>query len=173
MSSEPPVVKLLDRTAEAQRARESDARDSLRRRTAADEKEVQLHWGSASGDLAHKVAQARSLLERGDRVRLILAPKQGERQDKTTTARKQEIVRDVEGQLGEVGKKWKEDTVKGKMVVLFWEAEGSVKEVVKAKVLEGEVEKRREKEEKKEARRRKDEERRMAAEEKKRQGLEE
>jgi len=57
------------------------------------------------------------------------------------------------------------------MVICFWEAEGSVKEVVKAKVLEGEVEKRKEKEERKEARRKKDKERRQLAEERRRLGL--
>lgn len=171
VSSDPPVVKLVDKAIEAARTREAEARESIRRRTAAEEKEVQVSWGSASGDIGHKIALAKSLLERGDRVKLLFAPRQGERKDKTTPEAKKGIVQDFEEALEEVGRRWKEDTVKGKMVTCFWEAEGSVKEVVKAKVIEGEVEKRREREEKKEARRKKDEERRLRGEERKKQGL--
>ena len=172
VSSEPPIVKLLDKQVEAARSREAEARESIRKRTAAEEKEVQISWGTASGDVQHKVALAKSLLERGDRVKLVFAPRQGgERRDKTTVSDKQGMLNEFEGVLGEVGKKWKEDTIKGKMVACFWEAEGSVKEVVKAKVIEGEVEKRKDKEERRESRRKKDEERRRAAEERKRMGL--
>ena len=162
-------MKLVDKTAEAHRAREAGVRDSLRRRTASEDKEVQVHWGSASGDLAHKLALARSMLERGDRVRLVFAPKQGEKKDKTNAEMKQGIMQSFERPLEEVGKRSREDAVKGKMVICYWDPEGKVKEEVKAKIIEGEVEKRKEKEEKREARRRKDEERRQAAEERKRQ----
>ena len=160
-------MKLVDKTAEAHRVREAEVRDSLRRRTASEEKEVQVNWGSASGDLGHKLALARSMLGKGDRVRVVFAPKQGEKKDKTTAEMKQDIIQSYEGPLGEVGKRWREDAVKGKMVTCYWNPEGKVKEEVKAKVIEGEVEKKKEKEEKKEARRRKDDERRKAAEERK------
>lgn len=170
VSIDPPVVKLIDKSLEAQRSREAHARESIRQRTVAEEKEVQVSWGSASGDLGHKIALARSLLEKGDRVRLVFAPRQGGKRDKTGEDVKERILRDFEEALMEVGKKWKEDTEKGKMVSCFWEAEGAVKEVVKAKVMKGEVEKRMEKEERREARRKKDEQRRLKGEERKKQG---
>jgi len=171
VSSDPPVVKLLDQSVEAARAREADARESIRRRTAAEEKEVQITWGAAAADLTHKMTQAKSLLEKGDRVKIVFAPRQGEGKDRTTGEVKAGIVRSFEEGLGEVGKKWKEDSIKGKMVMCFWEAEGAVKEVVKAKVMEVEVEMRREKADKREKRRMKDEKRRRVGEERKKMGL--
>jgi len=125
---------------------------------------VQITWGAAAADLTHKMTQAKSLLEKGDRVRIVFAPRQGERKDRTTGEVKAGIVRSFEEGLGEVGKKWKEDSIKGKMVMCFWEAEGAVKEVVKAKVMEVEVEMR-------EKRRMKDEKRRRVGEERKKMGL--
>ena len=172
VSSDPPVVKLLDKVEEYRKTRESEAKATLRKRTAAEEKEVQISWASASGDVAHKIDQARTIIERGDRVRLVFAPRaSGPNRDKISEAKKTEMVKEFEGALGEVGKKWKENEAKGKVMACFWEPEGTVREEVKAKVIEDEAGKKKERDERKESRRRKDEERRRQAEEKRVQGL--
>ena len=38
---------------------------------------MQVSWESAAGDLEHKVAVAKAILERGDRLELVFAHKKG------------------------------------------------------------------------------------------------
>ncbi len=44
--------------------------------------EIQISWESAEGDVKHKIARAKSVLEDGDRVKLVFAHKQGSEMSK-------------------------------------------------------------------------------------------
>ena len=166
---DPPVVRLLDIEAERQKERDAAVAAKLRRKTALEDKEIQVSWSSASGDLAHKLALARGILERGDRVELVCAPRAGNR-DKIALSRQEEVF-DSFASLEDVGVKWKEDEKKAKVWIAYWRPREALRNELRAKVVEGGLQKRQEKEEKKAARRRKEEERARKAVERRSGGL--
>lgn len=164
VQSDPPIVKLLSREEERAKQRLAEAKERLRRKAAAEQKEVQISWGSADGDVMHKVDIARTILERGDRVQLVFAPRSGGGQAaEVGKQRKEELVTLFREALADVGMKWREDEVTKTTVVEYWQAQEGVRVEKRQKMTEKEVEKKKEKEEKKEARRRKEEERRRKA----------
>ena len=160
----PPIVKLVNLEDERMRARTAAAQAKLRRRAAPEEKEIQVSWTSAPGDLSHKLDLARSILERGDRVEVICAPRQGSR-EKFTDQRKREVFAHFAA-LDEVGVRWKEDDRGPKMWVGYWRPHDSLRNELQQKAVKDGVERRMEKEAKREARRKKEEERLKRAEEK-------
>jgi hypothetical protein len=126
-----------------------------------EEKEVQVSWASASGDLKHKCAQARGILEKGDRATVIYAAKAGS--DKVSQGVQGEITAMFERELEEVAVRWKEDEKSKATWIQFWGPMAKVREERRAKVEEEEVGKKKERDEKKEARRKKEEERQERA----------
>jgi translation initiation factor IF-3 len=72
-----PVVKIVD-TKEAARKYKEQRKQAKAVARAQEHKEIQLTWGVASGDLAHKMNKVRQELEKGRRVDLILAHKRGQ-----------------------------------------------------------------------------------------------
>jgi hypothetical protein len=190
-------VRILDNAVEKEKARHLEARLKLTRKAAAEDKEVQVSWGSAVGDLKHKASLARGILERGDRATIIFAAKSGGAgiSFTGTTAdgaagssatgvggggggvsvkrdQKERVIQVIEEALSEVGVKWANDEVRKGALVQRWQPEKKVRAERRQKVQNEEVEKRRDKEEKKEARRKKEEERRKRAEEKQREAVE-
>jgi translation initiation factor IF-3 len=160
----PPIVKLVNLEEERIKLREAEAKDKLRRKAAAEEKEIQISWASADGDIAHKIDLARSIVEKGDRVQLVFAPRSGGGQAaEVSKSRKDELVSLFEEKLGEVGTKWRDDERTKSTLLEYWQATEEVRVEKKQKLTEKEMEKRKEKDEKKEARRRKEEERRRKA----------
>lgn len=133
----------------------------MNRKTAIEEKEVQVSWASAIGDLKHKAALAKGILERGDRATIICAPKAGS--DKVSTEHQVEITMMFEKELEDVGIRWKDDEKSKGTWIQFWGPVAKVREERKAKVQEEEVGKKKEKEEKKAARRKKEEDRQEKA----------
>ncbi|KAL7421094.1 hypothetical protein Q5752_003978 [Cryptotrichosporon argae] len=170
VSSSPPVVRVLDLKDESAKSRAHETKLKLSRRLAPEDKEVQVSWGAAGGDLAHKAAAARDALARGDRVTLIFAPRAG--QPEPAPRRRAEIVKMFEDALEHVGQRWRDDEAKGAMLVGKWKSkdEGSVDR--KKKVVDGQAEKKKAKQEEKEARRKKEEERARKAEEARRAAAE-
>ncbi|WVR04507.1 hypothetical protein IAU60_001511 [Kwoniella sp. DSM 27419] len=159
---ETPIVKLVDKVEERKKEREAEEKAKVKKRMAMEEKEVQVSWQSAKGDLDHKLGLAKSLLEKGDRVQVVFANrKRGEAVAETKRA---QITASFDEVLGQVGKKWKEDDRSKGLWVLYYNPLESTRNEVQNKVKEQENAKRKEKEEKKEARRRKEEERRLKAE---------
>ncbi|RSH95109.1 hypothetical protein EHS25_000195 [Saitozyma podzolica] len=156
-----PIVKLLNREEERLKARASEAKARLRRKINAENKEVQVSWSSAEGDLRHKAILAKGILEKGDQVELVFAPRSKEKID---DRRKDEIVASFKDVLDDVGSQWKEDLVNKGTRVCYWAPKASVRSEIRQKVTDAEIEKRSERDKKKEGRRRKEEERRAKAE---------
>lgn len=167
VSASPPIVKILSRDDERRKDLEQQAKAKIRRKTAVESKEVQVSWSSAEGDLAHKLAGAQAVLERGDRLELVFAKRKGGGQDAPVSQKRQkEIVALFEDRLKDVGVKWRADDERPNGVrVAYWDPKGEVRNEVRRKVLDSEVERRKEKEEKKEKRRAKEEERARKARE--------
>lgn len=163
VSDSPPVVKLVDLAVEAEKAKLLEIKLKLNRKTAFEEKEVQISWASADGDLQHKLDIAKGFLERGDRVNLVFAPKASGSPAEVSQARKEEMIRFFEEGMQELGVTWRERETTKTTDVIYWQAKSEIMKEKKVKVSEAELEKKRVKEEKKEARRKKEEERKNKA----------
>lgn len=165
----------MNKAEERDRAREKEEKSKVKRKISMEEKEVQVSWQSAKGDLGHKLEMAKGILEKGDRVQVVFANRR--RAEPINERQKDEIVAMFEGTLEEVGKKWKEDDKNRGLWVLYYNPLDSVRQEVEKKVLEAERAKKKEKEEAKqeklEARRKKEERRRQRAEEMEREKAEE
>jgi translation initiation factor IF-3 len=168
MSIEPAVVKIVDLEEERAQNREREARAKLNRRMAVEDKEVQVGWTAAEGDMAHKIAIARGALEKGDRVHVIFAMRANSAGGARTflaDERKAQIVGMFDEQLKEVGKRWKEDEIAKGLWICYWAPLETITSEVRRKIVTGEADKKKARDEKKEARRLKEEERlRKAAE---------
>ncbi|WVF69867.1 hypothetical protein IAT40_004648 [Kwoniella sp. CBS 6097] len=162
VDKEVPIVKLVDKIEERRKERESEEKAKLKKKMAMEEKEVQVSWQSAQGDIKHKLDLAKSLLEKGDRVQVVFANRK--RGETVPDPKKNEIIASFDEVLGEVGNKWKDDSISKGLWVLYYNPLESTRSQVQNKVRQAENDKRKEKEEKKEARRRKEEERRAKAE---------
>lgn len=175
VDGEYPVVKLVNKAQERDRAKEKGEKSKVKRKISMEEKEVQVSWQSAKGDLGHKLEMAKGILEKGDRVQVVFANRR--RAEPINERQKEEIVAMFEGTLEEVGKKWKEDDKNRGLWVLYYNPLDSVRQEVEKKVLEAERAKKKEKEEAKqeklEARRKKEERRRQRAEEMEKEKAEE
>ncbi|OXG82089.1 hypothetical protein C349_03393 [Cryptococcus neoformans var. grubii Br795] len=160
---------------ERDREKEKEEKSKVKRKISMEEKEVQVSWQSAKGDLGHKLEMAKGILEKGDRVQVVFANRR--RAEPVNERQKEEIVAMFEGTLEEVGKKWKEDDKNRGLWVLYYNPLDSVRQEVEKKVLEAERVKKEEKEkakqEKLEARRKKEERRRQRAEEMEKEKAEE
>ncbi|AFR95364.1 hypothetical protein J008_03229 [Cryptococcus neoformans] len=160
---------------ERDREKEKEEKSKVKRKISMEEKEVQVSWQSAKGDLGHKLEMAKGILEKGDRVQVVFANRR--RAEAVNERQKEEIVAMFEGTLEEVGKKWKEDDKNRGLWVLYYNPLDSVRQEVEKKVLEAERVKKEEKEkakqEKLEARRKKEERRRQRAEEMEKEKAEE
>ncbi|KAI0751213.1 hypothetical protein C8Q80DRAFT_1119067 [Daedaleopsis nitida] len=112
-----PIVKLIDVKDRYDRNRARRVQQVLGR--APEEKELQLTWGVAAGDLAFKLRKAREDLVDGDRVSLVFAPKKGQAvlNDQERTRAVDEALRLLE----DVGRERKERTVQGQAVALHLE----------------------------------------------------
>ncbi|WWC59268.1 uncharacterized protein I303_101818 [Kwoniella dejecticola CBS 10117] len=162
IEKEVPIVKLINKLEERKKERESEEKARLKKRMSIEEKEVQISWQSAQGDLLHKLNLAKTLLEKGDRVQVVFANRK--RGENVGESKKNEIIGTFHEELEQVGKKWKDDETKGNIHVLYYNPLETTRNQVQNKVKDQENAKRKEKEEKKEARRRKEEERRAKAE---------
>jgi hypothetical protein len=148
---------------EAEKAKLLEVKLKMNRKVAFEQKEVQISWSSADGDLHHKLDIANNFLERGDRVQIVFAPKNSGSPSDISPARKDEMVALFEEGMDEYGVSWKDKEVTKTAVVLHWQAKSEIRQEKKEKVNEAELEKRRLKEDKKEARRKKEEERKLKA----------
>lgn len=167
VSDSPPVVKLISLADEAEKAKALEVKLKLNRKTAFEDKEVQISWNSADGDLRHKLDIARGFLERGDRVHMVFAPKgTGAGVPEISQVRKEEILSYFEHGMEDLGMRWRDELKTKTSVVVYWQASSAVRQEKKLKVNEAELSKRKIKDEKKEQRRLKEEERKRKAAEK-------
>ena len=105
-----PVVKIISKKDAFDRQKERKAKMRAATKNEIEQKEIQLTWGVASGDLAHKLKKVRQELEKGNRVDLVYAPKKGQRLP--TPDEMEARVQETLGLLQDVGKEWKEREVR-------------------------------------------------------------
>jgi len=127
VSSTPaPLVKIFDKLAESRRSAEAQQKARAAARKAI-QKEVQLTWNAAPGDLAHKLEKVRQELERGVRVDLVFAKKKNQALIplEEMQARAQEII----DSLADVSKEWKDRDVRASMTAIFLQGTGEPSDV--------------------------------------------
>ncbi|KZT27071.1 hypothetical protein NEOLEDRAFT_1089957 [Neolentinus lepideus HHB14362 ss-1] len=111
-----PIVKLIDKN-EARKKRLAERKQALLNKR--EEKEIQLTWKIANGDLLHKLKKVRQELEKGNRVDLVYAPKKG--QVLPSPEEKDDIVRDTLRILEDIGREWKPREQAPRMTVVYLE----------------------------------------------------
>ncbi|KLT38469.1 hypothetical protein CC85DRAFT_252942 [Cutaneotrichosporon oleaginosum] len=167
VQSDPPVVKIVNNAEEKRKERERDERIRLSKRLAIDDKELQMGWGAADGDVQHKIDTAVELLKKGDRVHIVFALRasSGGKKQRVPDERKMQILEMFEEGVADVAKKWKDDEQSRGLWIQHWTPKESVITEARAKIVVGGVEKRKARDERKEARRLKEEERARKAKE--------
>lgn len=169
VKADPPIVKIINLEEEREAEREREARIKLGRRLSVEDKEVQVGWTAAEGDMSHKIQLAKSILEKGDRVHITFAMRANSAGGARTYMpddRKKEIVQRFTSELETVGKQWKDQERTGSLWICHWQPLPSVSSGLREKVVASEVDKKRARDEKKEARRLKEEMRLRKAKEK-------
>ncbi|GLB33278.1 putative ribosome disassembly concerning protein [Lyophyllum shimeji] len=116
-----PIVKVFDKLAESQRSAEAQYKARAAARKAI-QKEVQLTWNAAPGDLAHKLEKMRQELERGARVDLVFARKKN--QAYLPLEEMQARAQDIVDSLADVAKEWKDREVRAGMTAIFLQGTG-------------------------------------------------
>lgn len=125
----------MSKAEERDREKEKEEKSKVKRKISMEEKEVQVSWQSAKGDLGHKLEMAKGILEKGDRVQVVFANRR--RAEAVNERQKEEIVAMFEGTLEEVGKKWKEDDKNRGLWVLYYNPLDSVRQEVEKKSFGG------------------------------------
>ena len=118
VSSRPdPIVKIVDTKQARDKYREVKKRAQAAARAQV-RKEIQLTWGVAEGDLAHKLGKARQELMRGKKVDLIFASKEG--QVPPTKQAVDDRLKGVLDALVDVGREYIPRRVQKKMVAMYF-----------------------------------------------------
>lgn len=110
-----PIVKIMDKAAEYQRKKEVQKKKKLTTRIT-QTKEIQMTWGVASGDWAHKLRNAREALEQRHRVSIVYAPKKG--QTLPTPEEMEQKIQETIATLADVSSEWRAPQRKGDTVVI-------------------------------------------------------
>lgn len=163
VSSDPPIVKLIEKKAQQEKTVLQEKKAKAKRARGMETSEVQITWESAKGDLMHKIALVRGILERGDRVEIAFIHKPANTGNLLAGAalkRAQELLpATTKSELAEVAKEWKEDRVEPAIRVIYLEPTKEVRDEVLRKLDESADEKKDLKNAKKAERRAKEEER--------------
>lgn len=114
-----PIVRISDRKEAYQRYKEQ--RKALKKglKAGVAPKEIQLTWSTASGDVSHKLAQARLHLEKGHKVDVVFGPKK--RQRLPPVKEMQARAHHVLSELQDVAKEWKEREMTGAIMIMFFQ----------------------------------------------------
>jgi translation initiation factor IF-3 len=110
------VVKIINKKEafEKRKQQKVRAKENAKKNT---QKEVQLTWGVAAGDLTHKLNKVRQALEKGSKVDLVFAPKKGQPLPTPTEMRKR--AQETVDSLADVGKEWKAMEFQRTVVAIF------------------------------------------------------
>ena len=114
-----PIVRISDRKELFQKQKEQRKAAKKGLKSGEAPKEIQLTWGTASGDITHKLAKARAHLEKGYKVDVVFAHKKGQELPgrKEMQTRAQEIVSALE----DIAKEWKSREVTPTMTAMFFQ----------------------------------------------------
>jgi translation initiation factor IF-3 len=122
VSTSPPILRVrgIEEYVTEQYNRTTSQKETQRIQSA--EKEVQVPWTSADGDLARKIESAKDFLKKGDKVSVIFAPRVGGNDAKNNVkpARKSEIQRSFEAALSELASKIRDDEIRPRSTTVFW-----------------------------------------------------
>lgn len=113
-----PVVKIVDRRESYEKWKEQ--KKAFRKGVkAGEQKEIQITWGVDSGDLKHKITKARTELEKGCRVDIVIAPRRGQKLPKPNemVARANEI----SSLLQDVAKEWRARDIQKTITVMSFQ----------------------------------------------------
>lgn len=178
VSNEPPIVRLVAKKDLQQNERQAAAKAKARRQTSMHESDLQVTWESAPGDLDHKLAQAKSILqEGGDRLKLAfssnakssksppLNPDGTPKPPPPLTAKQESVATHFLTSLEPIAKEWRDRHHSHKSTVFYLQPRDDIREEHRRKVEEALEAKESDKERKKRERREKEEERRRKAEE--------
>jgi translation initiation factor IF-3 len=113
---EGPVVKIFEKKELFRRAKENRARRKANRM---EQKEVQMTWGVAPGDLIHKLMKVRRELEKGNRVELVYAPKK----DQTLPTRREmeDKVQETVDLLADAGQEWRPRKIEKNIAIMSFQ----------------------------------------------------
>jgi len=114
-----PIVKLFNTKDVFAKEKERRAKAIAGRRTTI-QKEIQLTWAVAPGDLEHKLKKVRMELERGYRIDLVYAPKTG-----APMANPREMWRRVQetvDSLADIAEEWKPRDISRSITVIYLKA---------------------------------------------------
>ena len=168
VNARPPIVKIIS-IKDAQRAEQEErARSTQHRKRSRGEKEVQVTWTAAEGDLNNKMKSAQRHLSNGDRVNLVFAPRSG-RYKGFDQAKKAEIIGMFDDGLEEFGQKMSEDADTPRVVSVIWHPKEGVATQKQAKKAEASQVARMEKLKKKERQKEKSEQARLEGEKRKKE----
>lgn len=171
VSSSPPIVRVFAKSDLQKADRSAKEKAKSRRKTKQETSELQVTWESATGDLQHKLNQAKHILSEGDRLDLVFTSRAknasaAPQYDGRKLKRAQETILNMfTTELGEIAFKRKEDAIStnGTMVTMYYEPNKDLRQQALDKAEEAADQKAREKQAKKEERRIKEEERRKKA----------
>jgi translation initiation factor IF-3 len=121
VNDDQPIVKILNKKAEFDKAKaRTKAKKAAAR--APEQKEIQMTWGVAAGDLEHKLNKVRKELEKKNRVDLIFAPKK--KQPMPNPDERAAKVDEVFEELKDVGREWKPRTLQKALMTLHLQGLG-------------------------------------------------
>jgi translation initiation factor IF-3 len=111
-----PVVKIRNKREQIQKAKQWKKRQ---KEVAANnvQKEIQLTWGVASGDLMHKLTKARKEVEKGSRVELVFAPKVN--QQAPSLAKMEALINETVEKIADFAREWMPRKVEGGIAILY------------------------------------------------------
>ncbi|KAL4075619.1 hypothetical protein J3A83DRAFT_4077190, partial [Scleroderma citrinum] len=114
-----PIVRISDRKESFQKFKEQ--RKAMKKGLKSGEapKEIQLTWGTAAGDISHKLAKARLHLEKGFKADVVFARRKG--QELPTRKEMQARVEEVALELEDIAKEWKAREVTPTMTIMFFQ----------------------------------------------------
>ena len=115
-----PIVKIVSSRELYIRAKEKPAQRQASR--APEEKEVQLTWAIASGDMHIKLKKAREDLAEGHRCNIVFAPRKGSRQPPPPPEDQARVIDDTLRFLADVGRECRARDTSKRAVVLFVES---------------------------------------------------
>jgi len=116
-----PIVKILNKKVEFDKAK-TRAKAKKAADRPPEQKEIQMTWGVAAGDLAHKLNKVRKELEKRNRVDLVFAPKK--KQPLPSPDERAAKADEVLEELKDVGKEYKSRTFQKALMTLHLQGLG-------------------------------------------------
>jgi translation initiation factor IF-3 len=111
-----PIVRVSSKKDAFDKLKASKEKKKLQAKQSIEEKEIQMTWGVARGDLAHKLNKVIEELRKGNRVELVFAPKKGQ---VVPTPRNMDMrVEEILDLIKDVGKEWKPREVRNVVTIL-------------------------------------------------------